>query len=439
MEKRNKKRDPMPPPDATPEEIGEFWDTHSLADYWDETDEVEFQVDLKSNQNQTQPGETKPDLPSTAEDASNTTLDVVTDLALDAAIPAPIRKNAFKAFDRLCSALINVPVGALERRSAEKQAESEARIKIIRENADKIAQQMKVDPEYARIAVSKYGQKILREQVNLDNISAIAADELKSIESDNPTRQKTNEPNQEQSADSTNQDTNGGEEKIINDDWLNNFETEARQKSTEEMQIRFGRVLAGEIRQPGSYSIKAIKLFGEIDQNTAILFKKFCSVCVVIGVFGIPNSEQVFDARVLSLGGSLGSNALSKYGLDLDQLNILNEYSLITSSDISLHDYNLISLYDYNLCIVYENNPVPSPFQHQGKPWALLPLPDWDNKSEFKLSGVALSRVGRELFRIVDQDPMPEYTEDLKKFFAGQKLQMVEVPNPDPIILKGPI
>ena len=33
------------------EEIGEFWDTHSLADYWDETHEVEFQVNLKSRQN----------------------------------------------------------------------------------------------------------------------------------------------------------------------------------------------------------------------------------------------------------------------------------------------------------------------------------------------------------------------------------------------------
>ena len=50
MEDKNKKRDPMPPPDATPEEIGEFWDTHSLADYWDETHEVEFQVNLKSRQ-----------------------------------------------------------------------------------------------------------------------------------------------------------------------------------------------------------------------------------------------------------------------------------------------------------------------------------------------------------------------------------------------------
>lgn len=51
MEDKDKKRDPMPPPDATPEEIGEFWDTHSLADYWDETHEAEFQVNLKSRQN----------------------------------------------------------------------------------------------------------------------------------------------------------------------------------------------------------------------------------------------------------------------------------------------------------------------------------------------------------------------------------------------------
>ena len=50
MEDKDKKRDPMPPPDATPEEIGEFWDTHSLADYWDETHEVKFQVNLKSHQ-----------------------------------------------------------------------------------------------------------------------------------------------------------------------------------------------------------------------------------------------------------------------------------------------------------------------------------------------------------------------------------------------------
>jgi hypothetical protein len=28
----------------TPEEIGDFWDSHSLADYWDRTREAEFEV-----------------------------------------------------------------------------------------------------------------------------------------------------------------------------------------------------------------------------------------------------------------------------------------------------------------------------------------------------------------------------------------------------------
>ena len=28
----------------TPEEIGEFWDSHSLSDHWDKTHEVEFEV-----------------------------------------------------------------------------------------------------------------------------------------------------------------------------------------------------------------------------------------------------------------------------------------------------------------------------------------------------------------------------------------------------------
>lgn len=29
---------------GTPEEIGEYWDSHSLADHWEETHEVEFEV-----------------------------------------------------------------------------------------------------------------------------------------------------------------------------------------------------------------------------------------------------------------------------------------------------------------------------------------------------------------------------------------------------------
>lgn len=31
------------------EELGEYWDTHSLADHWDETHPVEFELDVQSS------------------------------------------------------------------------------------------------------------------------------------------------------------------------------------------------------------------------------------------------------------------------------------------------------------------------------------------------------------------------------------------------------
>lgn len=41
------KREPIPKHFATSEEAGEFWDTHDLGDYWDQTEEVEMSFHLK--------------------------------------------------------------------------------------------------------------------------------------------------------------------------------------------------------------------------------------------------------------------------------------------------------------------------------------------------------------------------------------------------------
>jgi len=37
-------KDPIPEEFSSIDEAAEFWDTHSLADYWDETREVEIEV-----------------------------------------------------------------------------------------------------------------------------------------------------------------------------------------------------------------------------------------------------------------------------------------------------------------------------------------------------------------------------------------------------------
>jgi hypothetical protein len=43
----NAKLDPIPEKFDSLQAADEFWDTHSLADYWDETEEAHFEVDLR--------------------------------------------------------------------------------------------------------------------------------------------------------------------------------------------------------------------------------------------------------------------------------------------------------------------------------------------------------------------------------------------------------
>ncbi len=47
MAKHDNARDPIPDHFATIEEAAEFWDSHDLADYWDLTEEVDFDVDVR--------------------------------------------------------------------------------------------------------------------------------------------------------------------------------------------------------------------------------------------------------------------------------------------------------------------------------------------------------------------------------------------------------
>lgn len=322
-------------------------------------------------------------------------IDLISDAATGVTIPAPIRKNAFKAFNRLCTAAIDIAAAYLEGIAEEKKAETNARIKLIETNAEQIADQLQVDPEYARIAVKKFGQKIIREQVNLDIVSEKAAKEL-------------SQPNTIESEDE------------IDDDWLNTFEKEASQKSTEDMQALFARVLSGEITRPSTYSIRTVKILGEINPDVAQLFQRFCSAAISVV---IPRNGVIYDGRVCGLSGNAASNSLKDFGITFGNLNTLNEYGLIIS------DYN--SWFDYSDIAIIENNRVKAGFYHQDKLWGLKPMDGW-KKKQLKITGVALSKAGQELSRIVDISPHQKYTDALIKYFSNLQLEMVRVNAPPP-------
>lgn len=317
-------------------------------------------------------------------------------------IPAPIRKNALRALNRLCTAAVEYPVALIEGAIEEKRAESRARVRLIETSADQIAGQMLTDPEYARAAVTKFGQKILRERINLDRISNAAVDEL----NHSPETESTRDIHADGDAEAL----------PISDDWLNAFEDEAVKMSSEQMQRLFGKILAGEIRKPTSYSIKTIKLLAQLDNQAAALFKIACSLAASLRV---PSSMDgiTVDARVISMGNA-GSNSLGPYGLSFDALNVLQEYGLIIS------DYN--SYRDFRMSVA-QGGMVSLPFIHQGKTWALVPKDPAHESKEFRVYGVAFSRAGKELLSIVDVDSNDQYMKALITYFDRQGMTLTHM------------
>lgn len=328
--------------------------------------------------------------------SNNGGLEALSDAASEimSGIPVPIQKSFFKAFGQLCTAAVDVPVSYLEGKASENRAESSARVALIQANAKQIAEKMSVNPAYVQVASEKFSRKIVREQLNLDDIVRIASDDIKN---------KATSSEQLQSA---------PDDVTISDDWLNAFEKEAVQKSSDEMKMLFGKILAGEIRRPSSFSIRTLKLLSQLDNQAASIFHKLCSLSISHRIGG-----YVHDARVVSLNGNASQNSLRDYGLGFDALNILSEYGLVIS------DYN--SYMHYGAAVANAGK-IALPITYIDRSYGLAAT-DQTNHRELRLSGVAFTKSGKELLGIVDITPDEKYTAELTAYFQAKKLDFVEV------------
>ena len=202
-------------------------------------------------------------------------------------------------------------------------------------------------------------------------------------------------------------------------DWAARFFTEVQGVSSEEMQVLWAKVLAGEVERPGGTSVRTLGLLRDLDQGTAALFAKFCSACVYVLPEG---GRDMLDARVPSLGSKAANNSLRAFGFNFPALNRLNEHGLIISDFDSWNDVTLSVARKPD-----EPRRPLLPFHHQGQQWVLMSDVGRPPGEPVRIEGPSLSLAGRELSRIVTQEPIPEYTERLVAFFVGRKLHMVRL------------
>ena len=192
---------------------------------------------------------------------------------------------------------------------------------------------------------------------------------------------------------------------LLDDDWLAFFKGKVDQLGSEEAKLLFGKVLAGEIKQPGSFSKRSVGILAEMGPVVGRLFDALCNISIVI-------SKQ--HVRVVTLGvGDVGENSLEEFGLPFEALNHLIEAGLIFS--------------EYDTFIGMPLAAIGEPFDLGGTYYRLdvteakkteLHTAEKRTAALAAVPGVTLSATGRELRAIVAKKTVHAYIDKLARGFV---------------------
>ena len=220
------------------------------------------------------------------------------------------------------------------------------------------------------------------------------------------------------SQDTSDTDAAEGGSKDTADRWLHTFYEEAGTVDEADVREAFVRILVGEIQTPGSFSVRTLRAVGAMSRTTAQHFRRAVSVSIRL----TPDGKHIMDARVPAVGGELGSNCLKEDGLQYSVLTDLTENGLLHPDYGSYHPYGPIDLpADARQNI----GPVQIPFDHQDAMWVLIPKADIEKATSLRVTGAQLTSCGVELLKIVDIEPLPEFTSKLVAHFSQSGYQMV--------------
>jgi hypothetical protein len=170
---------------------------------------------------------------------------------VDALVP-----RALKALNRLIGSGVDIPVALLERHAENIRIKTSSYRAVETAIAEKAGALASSNPEIVERAMNNLLRKEYRCSENRESIVRGAVKLLKN----------QNEDINESTAENIQ----------VDDDWLNVFERFAEDASTDRMQKLWSRVLAGEIRRPGAFSLRTLRFLSEFSQSDALIFADFC-------------------------------------------------------------------------------------------------------------------------------------------------------------------
>ncbi|MEC6907757.1 DUF2806 domain-containing protein [Photobacterium piscicola] len=176
----------------------------------------------------------------------------------------------------------------------------------------------------------------------------------------------------------------------IDDDWLFNWREYAGRVSSEDLQQLWGKVLAGEIKQPGRYSYRTLSFLKTLSKSDAELITLVAQF-VIDGVL-MRNHEAIFEKAGVNFSTLM---YLQELGIlsGVEALGLKSDWKSLDSSKY------IKAFVSYNHCVILEH----------------------EDMNKIASSSIYLvTSIGKEILSLAQFSAEKEYLESVGKHFVSQ-------------------
>lgn len=180
--------------------------------------------------------------------------------------------------------------------------------------------------------------------------------------------------------------------KDVNEDWLMRFFNSVQDISDEKMQLLWGKILAGEVKQPNSFSLRSLDAMTKMSKGEAQLFEKLSSYIINFsGTYAILNDDDLNK----------------KYSIPYGQILALDECGIIDSSAMMSINFKINQR--ENGKIVYNSQ---------------LLIASAKDERIISVQIFKLTRIGIELLKIVGCHYNDDYFGEVAKILARENREV---------------
>ena len=191
------------------------------------------------------------------------------------------------------------------------------------------------------------------------------------------------------------QDEGGIKTHPVNEDWLRQFKNNVQDISEKEMKLIWSKVLAGEMKQPRSFSIRTLHLLGKLSKEDADVITKIA-----------PFTLSDDSGRRMIIHSDMDEDDFFKF----DDLLFLNELGLIeTSATLHMNWHFDKNVSDFSNCIKLNN----------GNVGININL----NEKAYGIPVYTVTMIGNQIFSLIEEViPRTDYYKRIidKLYFKGK-------------------